>query len=185
MLAQHLLELENRNGSEFASIIEEFAWFGDTTSTIVCLDSFGGCNASTVEEFATHVKYAKSRSKYGGEVLASYAALCRQMSTTPPNSQQFSPKPGKETSFPVLLLSNERDPITPFISARKVHAYFPNSALVAMEQGGHTTYYNGGSNCTSMYVQAYLHNGKFRRRMRLANRIRCPSVWHRYDGWIC
>ncbi|KAJ7611943.1 Alpha/Beta hydrolase protein [Mycena polygramma] len=62
------------------------------------------------------------------------------------------------TSFPLLLVSNTADPVTPKAAALKTQAGFPGSVLLTQDSPGHTSL-SVPSLCTSGYFRAYMVNG--------------------------
>ncbi|KAI1852416.1 hypothetical protein JX266_002594 [Neoarthrinium moseri] len=63
------------------------------------------------------------------------------------------------TSFPILVLTNTLDPVTPLRSAMKVNRQFANSSIVEQKTEGHCSLA-----CTSIciigHIRAYLNEGK-------------------------
>ncbi|KAK0492463.1 TAP-like protein-domain-containing protein [Armillaria luteobubalina] len=61
-------------------------------------------------------------------------------------------------SYPILLIGNTADPITPLSMAHKTSSAFPGSVVLAQNSSGHTSLV-ASSVCTHGYVQAYFQNG--------------------------
>ncbi|KAJ7116269.1 TAP-like protein-domain-containing protein [Mycena crocata] len=68
------------------------------------------------------------------------------------------PVAAKNTSFPLLIIANTADPVTPKVAAVKVQAGFPGSVLLTQDSPGHTSL-AAPSLCTLGYFQQYLLNG--------------------------
>ncbi|TFK70843.1 hypothetical protein BDN72DRAFT_498595 [Pluteus cervinus] len=62
------------------------------------------------------------------------------------------------TNFPILLIGNTADPVTPLRSARKMSAGFKNSVLLRQDSAGHTSL-SSPSSCTLQMIQDYFVNG--------------------------
>ncbi|KAJ7160667.1 Alpha/Beta hydrolase protein [Mycena crocata] len=68
------------------------------------------------------------------------------------------PVGAKNTSFPLLIVANTADPVTPKAAALKVQAGFPGSVLLTQDSPGHTSL-TAPSLCTFGYFRQYLLNG--------------------------
>ncbi|KAJ7122629.1 alpha/beta hydrolase fold-domain-containing protein [Mycena crocata] len=68
------------------------------------------------------------------------------------------PVAAANTSFPLLLLANSADPVTPKAGALKVQARFPGSVLFTQDSPGHTSG-TAPSLCTFTYFRQYFQNG--------------------------
>ncbi|KAJ7744113.1 TAP-like protein-domain-containing protein [Mycena metata] len=68
------------------------------------------------------------------------------------------PVGAKNTSFPLLLVGNTFDPVTPHADAVKTSLLFPGSAVLTQDSVGHTTLV-ATSDCTFSYYRAYFVNG--------------------------
>ncbi|KAF5361716.1 hypothetical protein D9758_007284 [Tetrapyrgos nigripes] len=68
------------------------------------------------------------------------------------------PVGAKNTSFPLLIIGNTADPITPLAAAKKTSSVFPGSVLLTLDSPGHTSAFVP-SNCTQQYIGAYFSNG--------------------------
>ncbi|KAJ6462623.1 TAP-like protein-domain-containing protein [Mycena sanguinolenta] len=62
------------------------------------------------------------------------------------------------TSFPILLISNTADPVTPLVDAEKMSAGFDGSVLLLQDGPGHTSL-AAPSLCTYSHIAAYFVNG--------------------------
>nr|GAT60772.1 predicted protein [Mycena chlorophos] len=65
---------------------------------------------------------------------------------------------GANTSFPLLLIGNTLDPVTPHLWAEKASTLFPGSVLLTQDSPGHTSL-TAASTCTHGYMAAYFQNG--------------------------
>ncbi|KAF4580954.1 Alpha/beta hydrolase fold-1 [Ophiocordyceps camponoti-floridani] len=62
-----------------------------------------------------------------------------------------------KTAFPLLILQNQFDPVTPLVGAQFASETFNSSRLVVADQYGHTAI--GTNDCVDESVRAYLGNG--------------------------
>ncbi|GJJ06210.1 hypothetical protein Clacol_000399 [Clathrus columnatus] len=62
------------------------------------------------------------------------------------------------TSFPLLIIGNTRDPVTPLFAAKKAHEGFHNSALLTVDTPGHCSS-AGTSPVALKYIRDYFREG--------------------------
>ncbi|CAK5277029.1 unnamed protein product [Mycena citricolor] len=70
----------------------------------------------------------------------------------------LGPVSARNTSFPLLIVTNVADPVAPSIGARNTQSRFPGSVLLTQNSPGHTTL-TTPSLCTYAHYRAYLVNG--------------------------
>ncbi|KAJ7250177.1 Alpha/Beta hydrolase protein [Mycena haematopus] len=70
----------------------------------------------------------------------------------------MGPISAANTSFPLLLIANTADPVTPKVAALKAQAGFPGSVLLTQDSPGHTSL-SAPSLCTLGYIREYFVNG--------------------------
>ncbi|GJE96255.1 alpha/beta hydrolase [Phanerochaete sordida] len=63
------------------------------------------------------------------------------------------------TSFPILLVGNTADPITPILHARRISKGFQNSVVLQQDSAGHCSL-SATSFCTLMTIREYIRQGK-------------------------
>ncbi|UKZ86894.1 uncharacterized protein TrAFT101_002716 [Trichoderma asperellum] len=73
-------------------------------------------------------------------------------------THSYVPKQGVKTKYPLLLMSNQYDPVTAWDSANATLSAFADSRLVTLNAYGHCTFYQN-SDCANNYVKAYFVNG--------------------------
>lgn len=117
ILAQIFTDLEQRNGTSLASMIQKQPPTGlDYGGLIASMDMWGVDKLSTIELWKQHVQEINDESQWVGDAWASVALSSRTMEIVPPESQRFKGVPGaNETSFPILFIGNTVDPITPIV----------------------------------------------------------------------
>ncbi|KAJ7116844.1 alpha/beta-hydrolase [Mycena crocata] len=75
------------------------------------------------------------------------------------SSRDFQLVPlARNTSFPLLVIGNTADPVTPLAWAKKASALFPGSVLLTQDSPGHMSL-AAPSLCTHGHLQAYFRNG--------------------------
>lgn len=65
----------------------------------------------------------------------------------------------QNTSYPILFLSNTRDPVTPLRNAEKMSTKFPGSVVFGQDADGHCTI-SAPSVCVAKAIRGYFHEGK-------------------------
>jgi hypothetical protein len=65
----------------------------------------------------------------------------------------------QNTSYPILFLSNTRDPVTPLRNAEKMSTKFPGSVVFGQDADGHCTI-AAPSVCVAKAIKGYFHKGK-------------------------
>ncbi|KAF7342612.1 AB hydrolase-1 domain-containing protein [Mycena sanguinolenta] len=65
---------------------------------------------------------------------------------------------GANTSFPLLVIGNTADPVTPHLWAQRTSGYFPGSALLTYDAPGHTSL-TAVSSCVATHMRQYFQNG--------------------------
>jgi pimeloyl-ACP methyl ester carboxylesterase len=169
ILAQVMLELEQRNGSSLASLLGGGARLDECAPDnvsiaqqiepryyIACNDADGRTNFSTVESWTEHVDQLVKQSKYLGEAWASGTSVnCRSLDVYSPESQVLVGTPStNSSSTPILFIGNTLDPVTPLRAAKKMSGLFGGSRLLTQNSVGHCSS-AALSSCTLRYMQKY------------------------------
>ncbi|KAJ8507349.1 hypothetical protein ONZ45_g10275 [Pleurotus djamor] len=184
-LAGIMHDLENGNGTSllinagvyFGPLPERAAWAaGDAGSIIPCVDGWGRSNL-TVEGWQEQAEFLINQSRYIGDAWGHIPLDCISMDVPPPASGRYNgylPTSAANTSFPIMFVNNDLDPVTPlrkFVhplvicvafadqprSARRMSSVFGDSVVVSQNGIGHVTFLSNPSNCTTQLVQAYLN----------------------------
>ncbi|KAJ7597919.1 TAP-like protein-domain-containing protein [Mycena floridula] len=74
------------------------------------------------------------------------------------HTDSFKGPTGGNTSFPLLVIGNTADPVTPLRAAVKTSSGFNNSVVLVQDGAGHTSL-AANSLCTAGYIAAYFANG--------------------------
>ena len=169
ILAQVMLELEQRNGSSLASLLGGGARLDECAPDdvsiaqqiepryyIACNDADGRTNFSTVDSWTKHVDQLVKQSKYLGEAWASGTSVnCRSLDVYSPKSQVLIGTPStNSSSTPILFIGNTLDPVTPLRAAKKMSGLFGGSRLLTQDSVGHCSS-AALSSCTLRYMQKY------------------------------
>ncbi|KAK1226649.1 hypothetical protein PQX77_010361 [Marasmius sp. AFHP31] len=92
-----------------------------------------------------------------GSFWASFRISCSGWSPEIPKAQFRGPITGN-TSFPMLIIGNTADPVTPLSAAKKVSQQFPGSVVLEQRSPGHSSL-AAPSVCTAKVVREYFVNG--------------------------
>ncbi|THH28198.1 hypothetical protein EUX98_g5998 [Antrodiella citrinella] len=72
--------------------------------------------------------------------------------------ERFTASFETNTSYPILLIGNTADPVTPLANAKKMSKGFKNSVVLTQESAGHCSI-SATSLCTAKAIRAYFRNG--------------------------
>ncbi|CAA7269870.1 unnamed protein product [Cyclocybe aegerita] len=150
LLAQGLKALEEGDGSLVYQLAQPLAT--EETVAIGCTD------ADLVEDGPEEMKaYAERTSGISSfsNLMASYRLVCTGWKIHPNN---FRGPISGNTGFPMLVIGNTADQITPLAMAKKVATGFPGSVVLTQDSPGHTSF-GAPSECTLGHVQRYFQNG--------------------------
>ncbi|KAL7817161.1 alpha/beta-hydrolase [Trichoderma gracile] len=75
-----------------------------------------------------------------------------------PRTHGYVPKQGVKTKHPLLVMSNQYDPVCSLDSAKSALTSFADSRLVTLEAYGHCTFYQNSA-CANSYVKDYFVSG--------------------------
>ncbi|EJC97830.1 uncharacterized protein FOMMEDRAFT_149337 [Fomitiporia mediterranea MF3/22] len=126
----------------------------ETQSTILCGD--------IVTDDVQTIDYARNAydtaSKFSPEFAGAWLSISLCSGWTLRSEDRFNGSFVKNTSYPLLLIGNTRDPVTPLTSAMKMSKGFENSVVLTQNSSGHTSLI-AVSNCTFQAVRDYFANG--------------------------
>ncbi|KAJ5091656.1 hypothetical protein NUU61_006526 [Penicillium alfredii] len=169
-LAEVLSGLEKGNTTAFISAVTDLGLPSnpcsngtegsteDINTLIKCVDEYDGHKFKDIGQYRDYVDTLTSQSKFFGEVWPNNAntVSCRALKVDPPKSGRL---PGsiletRNTSFPILFVNAEIDPVTPKRGAQKMASVFPGSKLLIQNSTGHTAIASASS-CLMKNVRAY------------------------------
>ncbi|GIJ86595.1 hypothetical protein Asppvi_005485 [Aspergillus pseudoviridinutans] len=132
----------------------------DVNTLIKCVDGYAGQKFENLTDYRNYVDTLTSQSLFFGEVWPNNAngILCRSFEAKPPKSGRL---PGsimetRQTSFPILFVTAETDPVAPKRGAYKMSSVFPGSVVLTQASVGHTAIASLSS-CYLKNVQMYLN----------------------------
>ncbi|KAK1228851.1 hypothetical protein PQX77_008118 [Marasmius sp. AFHP31] len=92
-----------------------------------------------------------------GSVWAGFQIACNGWSKDIPKAKFRGPI-GGNTSFPMLVIGNTADPVTPLKAAKNASLPFPGSVVLTQDSPGHGSI-NTPSACTTKAIREYFING--------------------------
>lgn len=139
---------ENRFGKDGLDLRDRV---GEAQGAILCND--GKPIPGTVEDTVAHYEELKKLSEWAD--VWTVRSLCLGWPDLP---KHFQGPITANTSYPLLLIGNTADPVTPLAGAKKMSKAFPGSVVLTQDSPGHCSV-SGPSVCTMKYVRAYLDDG--------------------------
>ncbi|KAK1230716.1 hypothetical protein PQX77_006166 [Marasmius sp. AFHP31] len=150
--------LEFASSSSFPSVTDSqtgFMQHPEDRAAYICND--GESVPPELEEAYRHYQEITKFSSFGS-IWASWRLVCSGWSRSIP--KPFRGPIAGNTSFPILLVSNTADPVTPLVGARAVASGFPGSVVLQRDTPGHTwSIFAFPSKCTIEATIAYFLNG--------------------------
>ncbi|KAL0580847.1 hypothetical protein V5O48_001139 [Marasmius crinis-equi] len=125
----------------------------DATSAIACND--GDEVPSDLESAQAHYKNILKVSEWGS-MWAGMRFMCIGWPNIP--KTQFRGPITGNTSFPLLIIGNAADPVTPLWAAHKVSEGFPGSVVLSQDSAGHCSL-AAPAICTARVIRDYFVNG--------------------------
>ncbi|KAF9472296.1 alpha/beta-hydrolase [Pholiota conissans] len=149
-LAQGLSDLQHGNGSVILQLSSPHA--DPVFTAIVCGDGEEVTDdASALMEYRQRISNVSSFS----DVVVGIRTLCSGWRI---HTDNFKGPIMGNTSFPLLVIGNTADPVTPLAGAIKAAKAFPGAVVLTQDSLGHTSFATR-SNCTLAYVRQYFQNG--------------------------
>ncbi|KAK7451804.1 hypothetical protein VKT23_012483 [Stygiomarasmius scandens] len=164
-LAESLADLKSGNGTKLFMMSEKEAFqctcspdpFGininDAQTAILCNDGkpIPGTYEDAVRFYEEALEFSEWSSVWTGIRLS-----CSGWKHT--SQKHFQGPVTGNTSFPLLMIGNRADPVTPLASALKMSKAFPGSVVLSQDSAGHCSL-SAPSPCTQSYVRSYFLNG--------------------------
>ncbi|KAL4804715.1 TAP-like protein-domain-containing protein [Aspergillus unguis] len=126
------------------------------TSAILCTDAEYMQNTDQ-EDFKRHWHGLQEASSVTGDYWAHTRLNCVGWAVKA-KWKMTAPVTGN-TSFPILLVNNILDPVTPLASAKKMNQAFPGSVLLQQDSEGHCTL-AAPSTCINQSIRKYFQKGE-------------------------
>ncbi|KDR73268.1 hypothetical protein GALMADRAFT_727774 [Galerina marginata CBS 339.88] len=150
MLAQGLADLKKGNGSTIFQL--SFPQLSEAAAAILCGDGRTVTDdAAALKAFTQGISNISTFSS----ALVGTRTMCSGWKIHPNN---FKGPVAGNTSFPLLLIGNTGDPVTPLAGAKKTSKAFPGSVVLTQDSIGHTSF-SIPSDCTLGHVNQYFQNG--------------------------
>ncbi|KAJ7038710.1 Alpha/Beta hydrolase protein [Mycena alexandri] len=168
-LAEALAALENGNGTSLYLMLQDVPFQCDCADDTVPFTANGAeaaiaiqCgDAAPVEDsigqFTEFYQNAAKTSQFVEFFVGQNRVSCTGWEVYR-NDTFKGPVAAANTSFPLLLVTNTADPVTPKAGALKMAARFPGSGLLTQDSPGHTSNV-APSLCTAFYFRQYFQNG--------------------------
>ncbi|KAJ7174376.1 TAP-like protein-domain-containing protein [Mycena filopes] len=166
ILAQALADLSVGNGTTLFKIWEKpafecacepsdygFASVWESESAVLCND--GARMTQDYEGVLAHYE-AMSKTSSFADLWEPIRMACLAWPEFPKTT--FRGPFIANTSFPILLIGNTADPVTPLSAAKKMSQGFTGSIVLTQDSVGHCSI-SGPSICTQKYVREYFLNG--------------------------
>ncbi|QRV77165.1 Abhydrolase domain-containing protein [Ceratobasidium sp. AG-Ba] len=167
-LTSHTNSSSNSKRSfEFDTRSQTISWENPTNSSapapdyafqaVTCADSIDADNVTTKMVFDEIVRVSRNVSPMFGPIWGVSSFYCHRWPVRA--VERFTGPFNKNLSNPIIVIGNEADPITPYISAKKVADALGDSAiLVEQDDYGHASLAMH-SDCTFAILQNYFTNG--------------------------
>ncbi|KAJ7660883.1 Alpha/Beta hydrolase protein [Mycena polygramma] len=164
-LAQSLAALEKGDGAALYAILATpsfecncngtvFPPSDDSTVAIECGDA--AQVTDSIDQVTEFYNNAVKTSQFAELFMGSERGSCTGWQVY--RDDRFKGPVAANTSFPLLLIANTADPVTPRAAALKTQAGFPGSVLLTQNSTGHTSV-SAPSLCTLGYFREYIVNG--------------------------
>ncbi|KAJ5578152.1 uncharacterized protein N7459_007116 [Penicillium hispanicum] len=132
----------------------------DVDTLIKCVDGYSGQHFKDIDVYRDYVDTLATQSQFFGEVWSNNAngVSCRAVNVKPPKSARLSDSimDPRRTSYPIMFVTSELDPITPKRGAYKMSSVFPGSIVIEQKSVGHTAIASASS-CLLTKIQSYLN----------------------------
>ncbi|CAM1504994.1 Fc.00g106310.m01.CDS01 [Cosmosporella sp. VM-42] len=128
--------------------------------TISCMDSGGGPGNLSRGEFNEYVAVAHAQSRWISPSWARNKLSCLGFTVAPAwkPALGFETQQWENTSFPLLIIGNSHDTVTPVRNARRVSTLFPGSVVLQQDAEGHCSH-STPSLCTARQIREYFQRG--------------------------
>ncbi|CUS09197.1 unnamed protein product [Tuber aestivum] len=129
---------------------------GEVALAVACSD--GAPVPDDRRAFDEYLQELTSQTRTFGGVWAKLRLGCINWSFRPKGLTFSGPYSGN-TSTPMLIIGNTRDPVTPLINAHTMSKGFPGSAVLEQNSEGHCSI-SAPSLCTAKHIRRYFETGE-------------------------
>ncbi|KAJ7019489.1 TAP-like protein-domain-containing protein [Mycena alexandri] len=169
LLRMALAALENGNGTSLYLMLQDVPFQRDCANDTVPFTANGAEAAIAIQcgdaapvkdsigQFTEFYQNAAKTSQFVEFFVGQNRVSCTGWEVHR-NDTFKGPVAAANTSFPLLLVTNTADPVTPKAGALKMAARFPGSGLLTQDSPGHTSNV-APSLCTAFYLRQYFQNG--------------------------
>jgi pimeloyl-ACP methyl ester carboxylesterase len=158
---------ESGDFSAFARIYwSRTRWVGDSTSVGLHLGVY--CSEDLLFVDSSDVARRAVGTLIGDRYYQEYKTGCDEWPRSPASEVMRTPW---QSGMPVLLLSGERDPVTPPSYAERVARWLPRSSEVVFPGGGHSEQ----TACKTSIMAAFLDDGDLRSALECLSTMRFPG----------
>ncbi|GJJ06111.1 hypothetical protein Clacol_000300 [Clathrus columnatus] len=120
-------------------------------------DGDGNCRNTTIESLKNDLEEMSRLSIFADVFLDLTSMTC--VGWTVPTREKYGGQFNTTTSFPLLIIGNTYDPVTPLYGARAAAKAFSNSVLMVVDTPGHCS--TAGTSPSAMkYIRDYFREGK-------------------------
>ncbi|GJE96257.1 alpha/beta hydrolase [Phanerochaete sordida] len=131
-----------------------FLWL-EASTAIACSDSDAAHADDTIEDLEEFFEELAKGTEFADQWAVTLACIGWRARPV----ERFAGPFVANTSFPLLLIGNTADPVTPLTHARKMSRGFDNSVVLHQDSAGHCSL-SATSLCSAKIVREYFRDGK-------------------------
>jgi hypothetical protein len=131
----------------------------EISAAILCSDAPATLQSWTAADHFAKWQALRAQSSSFGDYWTEITMSCASWHLRPVYNFTNPIISAENTSFPVLFVSNTRDPVTPLVNAQKMRSVFGGSGLLVQEGDGHCSISAPGT-CVAERIRRYFQEGK-------------------------
>ncbi|GJE95969.1 alpha/beta hydrolase [Phanerochaete sordida] len=128
----------------------------DISLAVLCGDNTSPDVPTLEESYSWYQEATKQSPQFTGSYYGTHRGACAGWTIR--GKDKLDASFATNTSYPLLIISNTLDPVTPITSARNMSAGFAGSVLLQQNSTGHMSM-SGFSTCTAQAIRAYFADG--------------------------